>query len=359
MTARDLDVPVPESTGDLRLRLDRFRATWRSGSPWLGPWLEPGFPVAEIVPSWNAELPPAAVLEVGVQLRFGDRESRWYELGRWAEGPPGARTSVPGQGDADAGVDVDTLVVRSARVSAYRVRLAVAGGTSAQGAAFAAVMASGPTAVPRHVSAARGAAVSLDVPPISQQEQRGVHPDLGGGGAAWCSPTCVAMVLGFWNRGPGPGELSLVDPGSPEPAVAHAALGVFDPAYGGTGNWSFNVAYAGRYGLEAFVTRLRSLREAELFLAAGIPLVLSVAAERGMLDGFPLADGTSGHLLVLSGVTTAGHAVVHDPAAPRRSEVRRVYRRDQLEAAWLGGSGGITYVVRPPTVALPPSPGNW
>ena len=85
-----------------------------------------------------------------------------------------------------------------------------------------------------------------------------------------------------------------------------AARFTFDAAYDGTGNWPFNTAYAAHFGLDAFVTRLRSLHEAELFLAAGIPLVASIAAGPGELDGFLLPQGTAGHLVVIVGFTDAG-----------------------------------------------------
>ena len=123
-------------------------------------------------------------------------------------------------------------------------------------------------------------------------------------------------------------------------------------------HWAFNTAYAATFGLEAFVTRLGSLREAEAFLAAGIPLAASIAAAAGELDGF-LAAGTAGHLVVLAGVTADGHPLVDDPAAHTNEEVRRIYDRAQLERAWLGGSGGIVYVVRPPGVSLPPGGRGW
>lgn len=185
----------------------------------------------------------------------------------------------------------------------------------------------------------------LDVPTFSQHDYDGVLPELDGGGESWCSPTSLAMVLGFW------GAAADGDP------VVAAARGTYDVAYGGCGNWAFNVAYASRFGLDGFVTRLASLAEAEVLLAAGIPLVLSIRAEPGTLAGFPIARGTTGHLVVLRGVTDGGDAIVNDPAA--RDEVRRTYARAELEQAWLGGSGGIAYVVRPAGLSLPGGSSVW
>ena len=36
---------------------------------------------------------------------------------------------------------------------------------------------------------------------------------------------------------------------------------------------------------------------------------------------------------------------MNDPASRSRSGVRRTYDRAELEAAWLRGSGGTTYVI--------------
>ena len=76
----------------------------------------------------------------------------------------------------------------------------------------------------------------------------------------------------------------------------------YDYDYDGAGNWPFNTAYAARLAGKAFVTRLRSLREAERFIVAGIPVVASISFGRGELDGAPISS-TNGHLLVIVGFT--------------------------------------------------------
>ncbi|MBA2638790.1 MAG: C39 family peptidase, partial [Nocardioidaceae bacterium] len=193
---------------------------------------------------------------------------------------------------------------------------------------------------------------SVDVPRYSQMIHRGHYPQWGGGGRAWCSPTSMAMVLAAWKRGPRPKEYAWVNDGYRDPWVEHAARMVYDHRYEGTGNWPFTTAYAGTRGLDAFVTRLPSLRAAERYITARIPLVLSIAFGRGELDGAPLAS-SNGHLLVLRGFTRGGRPIVNDPAAPRNAGVRRIYRRAQLERAWLTSTAGTTYVVRPSSVPLP------
>jgi hypothetical protein len=149
------------------------------------------------------------------------------------------------------------------------------------------------------------------------------------------------MVLGRWGL-----EVEV-------PAVAEA---VYDPASGGCGNWSCNVAFAASLGLDAVVTRLSSLPRARPLLVAGVPLVASIVAGPGALPGFPLEAGTGGHLVVLAGETAEGDPIVYDPAARGAAAVRRVYPRRAFESAWLGGSRGTAYVVRLPSHPVPSSP---
>jgi hypothetical protein len=167
------------------------------------------------------------------------------------------------------------------------------------------------------------------------------------------------MVLAHWGAEPTPEHYAWVEPPGPRPVVVHAARHCYDHAYAGAGNWSFNTAYAGRYGVDAFVTRLRSLVEAEAFIAAGIPLIVSAAFRADEVPG--LGYDTAGHLMVLVGFTVDGDPVLNDPYAPDDDAVRRTVPRQRFEAVWQRGSGGVAYVLRPPSVPLPPPPAqaNW
>ncbi|MEJ7690358.1 MAG: C39 family peptidase [Nocardioidaceae bacterium] len=95
----------------------------------------------------------------------------------------------------------------------------------------------------------------------------------------WCSPTGSSS-----NPAYGPSPADYADIPYDDPQVDYAAANTYDYNYDGTGNWPFNTAYAGRYDLESFVTRLRSLTEAEQFIKAGIPLVVSVSFKKGELE---------------------------------------------------------------------------
>jgi len=153
--------------------------------------------------------------------------------------------------------------------------------------------------------------------------------------------------------GPSPDELAWVAPGHVNPDVDYAARGTYDAGLRGTGNWPFNTAYAGRFSLSAFVTQLRSLTEAESFVRAGIPIVASLKPGVYGLDGYLFPGSAEGHLLVIIGFDETGDPIVNDPAAWSNATVRRIYDRVQFERAWLGGSGGIAYVIHRTDVALP------
>jgi hypothetical protein len=170
------------------------------------------------------------------------------------------------------------------------------------------------------------------------------------------------MVLDYYRRGPTKAETAWVDPADPDPQVDHSARSVFDYKYDGAGNWPFNTAYAGSRGLDAFVTRLRSLTEAEQFIKAGIPLVASLSFEKDELPG--AGYGTNGHLMVIVGFDRNGDVVVNDPAShliKSNDQVRTVYNRAAFENAWIPHSGGIVYVIHPAGKRLPPRThqANW
>lgn len=207
-----------------------------------------------------------------------------------------------------------------------------------------------------------GREVILDVPTFSQETHVGQYPQWDNGGEAWCSPTSSSMVLAWWRRGPNAADLSWVDPSYADPQVDYAARNTYDYVYEGCGNWPFNTAYTSRFGLEGFVTRLRSLAEAEPFIAAGMPVITSVSFKSSELDG--AGYSTNGHLMVLVGFTADGDPVMNDPAShliADDKQVRVTYKRGQFENVWVPHSGGTVYLNHPARWRLPRAPheANW
>ncbi|AXG99462.1 peptidase C39 family protein [Deinococcus wulumuqiensis] len=283
----------------------------------------------QLVPSWNGSTggEGSLTLEVRVGLAKGGW-STWYSFGTWsaAEG----RTSLDGQKDSAGQVLTDTLRL-SARATTLQYRVTLRGpGTALR------LLGLTTTDWARRSErlgepSDRQAWGRIGVVP---QRSQMLYP---GGGEAWCSPTSVSMILAAQGR---------------DVSVPQAAAGTYDRAYDGTGNWSFNVAYAGEQGMRAFVTRLPSLSAAEKYTAAGFPLAVSLGWKKGELPGAPLPSST-GHLMVLIGFDPQGNPVLNDPAAPTDAGVRIVYPRAAFEKLWLAHSGGLGYVIAPPTATLP------
>src|SRR5712691_3477568 len=332
---------------------------------WTSEWTSVGFAFDEVIASWSVDTPPGSWIRVELQASGAGRTTKWYTMAIWASGDDDVhRTSIARQDDADGGVAFDTFVRAkpAAPLDAYRVQLTLhrkTGSTATPIVRMVAAMASASLAyeIPSVFS---GAAVDRDVPRLSQEIHAGEFPQYDGGGEAWCSPASTAMLLAFWRAGPTPAELAAFPgAGYVDAQVDHAARYTYDWGYQGAGNWPDNTAYAGRYGLDAFVTRLRSLGEAQRFIDAGIPLVASL---NGALPGF-LFEKTNGHLLVIRGFTAGGDVIANDPAARSNTEVRKVYRRGDFEKVWLGGSAGVVYVIHPLSVPLPANvaglPANW
>jgi peptidase C39-like protein len=319
---------------------------------WTSPWQPTRFPFSQLIPSWNADTPSGSWIEVEIQARTAaGRETRWWRMGIWAYGDETIRrTSINGQADADGIVETDTFKTRAEKMTAYRARVTLArnapGSASPMLRRFYAVVSDTRSYTPRYPSPRyTDRATELSVPRYSQEIHAGEFPEYDGGGEAWCSPTSTEMVVEYWNKRPTSDELAWVGPHA-DPQVDYAARFTYDAAYGGTGNWPFNTAYAARFGLSARVVQLGSLNDAEPYLLAGIPLVASISHARGALPGFLNNDGTNGHLLVIIGFTSSGDVIANDPAATSDATVRRVYGREAFERAWIGGSGGVVYLIQ-------------
>lgn len=337
---------------------------YQSGT-WTSDWIPVAFPFDDLVASWNADTPPSTWIRMEMQARGAGRETKFYTMMTWASGDTDIhRTSMSGQQSADGDVNIDVFkrAAGAAPLDSYRLRVTLyqrSGSTATPSVQMLAAMVSMPFKyeIP---SPFAGTAIDLQVPALSQEDHKGEFPEYDGGGEAWCSPTSTAMVLGALGASPSDDELEkFPGPSYGDPQVDFAARYTYDWNYKGAGNWPANVAYATRFGLEGFVTRLRSLSEAELFIAASIPLVASI---NGDLPGF-LFGKTNGHLLVIRGFDSHGDVITNDPAAKTSDDVRKIYGRADFERVWLGGSGGIVYVIYPRGKALPPNvpdlPPNW
>ncbi|ASR38163.1 hypothetical protein BAY61_27695 [Prauserella marina] len=332
---------------------------------WTSPRYTPGFDATELIASWNAATPEGTWLRIEAKALTSDHEdTAWYVMGEWAFGDSDIeRTTVTGQYDEHATVNVDTLAAKPGvgfrefqlRVSLFRE----AGSTATPVLRAAGAMTSRvPDRFEVPISEPGPATgIELAVPKYAQNLHKGNYPEYGGGGESWCSPTSTEMVVEYWGKGPSERELDWIPDGYVDPSVAHAARHTFDYSYDGTGNWPFNTAYAAHYGLTGHVTRLHSLTELETYIAKGIPVITSQSFLESELDG--AGYGTAGHIMVVVGFTDDGDVIVNDPASDTTEGVRNVYPRAQFETIWqrtkrydaegnvASGPGGIAYLITP------------
>jgi hypothetical protein len=340
---------------------------------WQSPTYQQGFGASQLVASWNATTPAGTWIQVEMHGTTNTgAQTGWYVMGRWASGDQDIhRTSVPGQSDANGDVDVDTFEANTpVTLTSYQLRVTLYRAQGSKATPTVAMVGAMTSNIPNRftvpVSPLGGAeGITLPVPQYSQDVHTGQYPQYDNGGEAWCSPTSTSMVVAYWGKSPTKEQMSWIDPSYADPQVDQAARGTYDYDYQGAGNWPFNNAYAAEYGLDAHVTRLHSLTEAESYIKRGIPVVTSVSFLASELDGSGYS--TSGHLMVIVGFTKDGDVVANDPASPNDPAVRHIYNRAQFETVWQrtqritasgsvgGGPGGVAYIITPHGMPLPQS----
>ncbi|HEY2443166.1 MAG TPA: C39 family peptidase [Streptosporangiaceae bacterium] len=352
---------------------DRYLKTTRTYeySVWTSPVQPLGFGGNQLTAHWNADTPEGTFVKVEMRAIMDGAHSDWWTMGIWSRYDTELRrTSVNGQANAYGAIATDTWNARGThRMQAYQLRLTLyrrpglaAGPRVWQLGAVASYVPARTTVPASPPGPATG--LTLTVTPYAENIHAGQYDQYGGGGEAWCSPSSTEMTTEYWGQRPTPAQLSWVDPSFQDPTVDYAARYTYDWGYGGTGNWPFNTAYAASYGLDAMVTRLNSLWELEVLIAAGYPVVTSQSFTKQELGIYT----TNGHLWVVIGFTADGTGViVNDPASNSDSNVYTIYDRREFEIVWLrtvytkpdgrpgSGSGGICYIIKPHWRALPPA----
>jgi len=315
------------------------------GAVLLSPPINPHIRWNQLIVSWNASAPAGSFVKIEAAAITGDHESKFYTLAVWSlDNQSHPRASVRGERDSEGKVDTDTLVL-PAPADAAQLRVTLGGATEARpalkflGASFA------NTSVPRLTRPANRAAWGKIIT-TPERSQHGYPKERG-----WCSPTSLSMALARWAEVLHRPEMNL--------SVPEVAAAVYDSAYGGTGNWPFNTAFAGSFnGMRSYVTRLDDLAEAEDWIAAGIPVILSARWD-WLRPGRP-AD-SAGHLIVCIGFTENGDVVINDPAArlDRGGSVRQVYKREDVIHAWTKSANAV-YLVYPENAPIPRNRfGHW
>lgn len=311
-------------------------------SVWTSPEIAPPIDWNELIVSWNVT--PGTAVKVEARAFYPDHATRYYTMGEWSDNTAQfPRQSVRGQGDGDGTVKQDTLVL-SNTVRRVQLRLTIGPASATQpikllGLSFCNSTVPAAALAPNRVAWGK----TLEVPERRQGEYEG--------GGGWCSPTSLSMDLAYWS--------DLLHRPELNHTVPETAAAISDGVRGGTGNWPFNTAYAGQHpGVRAYVTRLEDISELEDWIAAGIPVIISVSS---YLASDRTSGPDSGHLIVCVGFTDTGDVVVNDPGVSVRRNVRarRVFAREKVISAWKKSKFAV-YLIYPETARIPANRlGHW
>jgi len=311
----------------------------------LSPLIESHIPWNQLIVSWNVSAPTGSVVKIEASAIAGEHHTKFYTIAIWSpDNKAHARTSVRGQRDPDGAVDTDTLVLTQP-AEAAQLRVTLTGASNAEPALKFLGVSFAYTKVPYLGRPPNQAAWGKTIA-TPEHSQHGYPNERG-----WCSPTSLSMALSRWAEVLHRPEMDLT-----VPAVAEA---VYDAGMHGTGNWPFNTSFAGSFsGMRSYVTRFDDLSEAEDWIEAGIPVILSARWD-WLRPGRP--NDAAGHLIVCIGFTTNGDVVINDPAAhPERGIfVHQIYQRADVLHAWTKSSHAV-YLVYPENADIPKNRyGHW
>lgn len=280
-------------------------------------------PFRRLVVSWNSKTFLNTSVEVWIRIRTDQNWSRWFSYGKWTT--DGNNTgSFSGQKDTFAKLDIDELSVVEGDGDAIQVKLGLSRKSleteSPEVRRIYASLKHEDTQVLKDLSSLEE--VALDVPSRSQL----IVDDIGN---VICSPTSLAMTMAYYG----------VDLSTEE-----VSKGTIDNGTSIYGNWSYNVAYAGECGFDAYVKYCEDFGDIHKQLTKGNPVIASIRLKDPKeLEGAPQAY-PSGHLIVIKGLTFIDGVpwvLVNDPAVKDLEQVSRKYRYDQLMQAWKN----VIYVV--------------
>lgn len=271
------------------------------------------------VVSWNAETSMTSSVEVQIRVGHGSKVSRWYSYGLWTRG---RRASEKDQIDDFGELNIDDLFIKTvADTVQLQVILRRKDLSSEVPKLHFLSVTLDPVKTMAHTSDFK--ALRINVPQISQMLVTDIGDQI-------CSPTSMTMLMNYYGKN------------EDEVVSADECYDFETEIYG---NWSFNMAYAGELGYEAYVEHCTSLRMVYDYLKQGIPVAASIKTTKedpipGSPQGYP-----SGHLLVVKGFEWQNgepYILVNDPASKTLDEVERLYPIDAFEKAW----SNIIYVIK-------------
>ena len=157
-----------------------------------------------------------------------------------------------------------------------------------------------------------GATATLQVPHMSQRDAPLAVQN------AICLPSCISMLLGYWKV---------------ERTPLETAMAIYDPDRGRFSNAARAVAFAGEFGLDGWMQRIRDWNEVKALLGRRQPIIAAIHLESGE------------HVIVIRGFTAEGKVVVNDPL--ERGDGGSTREVDELGRTWLDCGGFACIIQRP------------
>ncbi len=288
----------------------------------LGTWtLEPDEAFTHAIVSFNASVPPGAGVRADVAVPMDAGWSEWMAIADWGE--PVDRQKTPSRW-AGGRVAIDELIA-DAPLDRLRVRvLAVPNGEGDLPSLERIDVVVSRRAPDRVLDPTPGDAVATATPfrACEIRDDEALASRL-------CSPTSLGMLLA--HRGSTPDYGELIDR-------------VYDAEHDLYGVWPRAIQAAYSYGVPGRLHRFGDWREVRAHLERVGPIALSLRAAEGEVRGMDY-DASNGHLIVLTGLTDSGDAIVLDPAFGTQSEASRVYPAHDLSEVWLRRARGTAYVL--------------
>lgn len=281
------------------------------------------FPVNNVVPSWNLDIPDGTGYRTEVRAVNGGTSTIWYEVARQGYLPENVKRD---QSDKYGDIEWDTLVLNSTwpqieyRVTLYTSQVGVTPTLRLMSICYADTN----SLISYTPLPGTGTTASLPVPWRSQYWV----PDIG---PVICGPTSLSMALDYY--------------GCDLPTETVAA-DCYDDYNHGYGNWPLIAQAGAKRGFKSYTFRANGQQPLRDQFTAGNAVIMSMAYSTGELTNSPISS-TSGHLVLMVGVTATGDYICNDPAGADSRWDHVVYNANQIAHVWLYHAGGVLIAVMP------------
>lgn len=264
----------------------------------------------DLLLSWNSKT-NLGFIEIEVRVK-NQTWSQWISYGKWSDRGHNIG-SFKQEKDGIAYIAIDEVKSHDCNAFQYRIKFSEHVSTV--------VSVSVSLVKEREIELYPIMNMDIEVPRISQM----LIPDIG---SIICSPTSLAMVMNYYGT---------------NEEVIDTSQGCFDNGASIYGNWSYNVAYAGERGLDAYVMYCHKVKDLMQFIQHGIPIIASIRTKEGDLTGAPQAY-PSGHLIVIRGFERSDkdYILVNDPASKLEAGVARKYDLKEFLSVW----NQVIYVIQ-------------